>query len=63
MPPAAGRAAGNAAKGRKPKLTSDCAGAIQRAAGAVGSGLQRERRYREEASALKRRPSLRVALS
>jgi hypothetical protein len=38
---AAGRAAGKAAKGKKPKLTKDCATAIQRATGAVGSGLQR----------------------
>jgi hypothetical protein len=38
---AAGRAAGKAAKGKKPKLTKDCAAAIQRAAGAVGSGLLR----------------------
>ncbi|HLK10174.1 MAG TPA: hypothetical protein VKW76_02210 [Candidatus Binatia bacterium] len=35
----AGKAAGKAARGRKPKLTKDCAGAIQRASSVVGSGL------------------------
>jgi hypothetical protein len=35
----AGKAAGKAAKGKKPKLTKDCAAAIQRAAGIVSSGL------------------------
>src|SRR5262249_26534242 len=38
----AGRAAGKAAEGKKPKPTKDCATAIQRAAGAVSSGLQRK---------------------
>jgi hypothetical protein len=36
-----GKAAGKAAKGKKPKLTKDCAAAIQRATGTVASGLQR----------------------
>ena len=35
----AGRAARKAAKGRKPKLTKECAAAIQRATGTVVSGL------------------------
>ena len=33
----AGKAAGKAAKGRKPKLTQDCAAAIQRAIATVRS--------------------------
>jgi len=36
----AGKAAGKAAKGRKPKLTKECAAEIQRATLTVGSGLQ-----------------------
>ena len=35
----AGKAAGKAAKGKKPKLTATCAAAIQRAAGIVRSEL------------------------
>ncbi len=37
---AAGKAAGKVAKGKKPTLTAECAGAIQRATGIVVGGLQ-----------------------
>lgn len=36
----AGKAAGKAAKGKKPKLSKECAAAIQRAAGTVRNGLR-----------------------